>query len=78
MARIMKKAESNPQKVISVLVPLPSERPYSYVVPEGMTVKVGSIVRVPLGAREVAGLVTNEASDDVPTNKLRADRKSVV
>lgn len=72
MTKIMKKAESNPQKVISVLVPLPSERPYSYVVPEGMNVKVGSIVRVPLGAREVAGLVTNEASDDVPTNKLRA------
>ena len=57
-----------PQKIVPVLVPMPAERPYSYAVPEGMDVRSGSIVRVPLGPREVAGIVTDGSTDsiDVP------------
>lgn len=72
MKHMMTKPESNPQKIVSVLVPLPSEQPYSYLVSQDVTVKAGSIVRVPLGSREVAGLVTDDTCSHVPSNKLRA------
>ena len=36
---------------------MPAERPYTYAVPDGMAVAPGSIVRVPLGPRQVAGIV---------------------
>jgi primosomal protein N' (replication factor Y) len=40
-----------------VLVPTPSERPYTYAVPEGMEVEPGRSSQVPLGPRMVAGVV---------------------
>ncbi len=64
-------AEPTPS-VVPVLVPMPAERPYSYMVPEGMRVQPGSIVRVPLGPREVAGIVYDGATDAVDAKKLRA------
>ncbi|MEJ5085823.1 primosomal protein N' [Brucella pseudogrignonensis] len=64
-------AEPTPS-VVPVLVPMPAERPYSYMVPEGMHVQPGSIVRVPLGPREVAGIVCDGATDAVDAKKLRA------
>ena len=60
-----------PQKTVPVLVPMPAERPYSYAVPDGMEVRSGSIVRVPLGPREVAGIVTDGTTDSVDARKLR-------
>ncbi|GLS30306.1 replication restart DNA helicase PriA [Mesorhizobium albiziae] len=62
--------ESQPLSV-PVLVPMPAERPYSYAVPDGMQVQPGSIVRVPLGPREVAGIVWDGATDTVDPKKLR-------
>ncbi|MFZ2100322.1 MAG: primosomal protein N', partial [Oricola sp.] len=59
-------------RTVPVLVPTPSERPYSYMVPEGMDVEPGSIVAVPLGPRLVAGVVWDDASDEVDPKKLRA------
>ncbi|MGU3399660.1 primosomal protein N' [Brucellaceae bacterium D45D] len=59
-------------RVVPVLVPMPAERAYSYLVPEGMTVQPGSIVRVPLGPREVPGIVCDGESDQVNASKLRA------
>lgn len=59
-------------RVVPVLVPMPAERPYSYMVPEGMQVQPGSIVRVPLGPREVAGIVCDGETDKVDGRKLRA------
>lgn len=56
---------------VPVLVPMPAERPYSYAVPEGMHVEPGSIVRVPLGPREVAGIVWDGSTDAVDAKKLR-------
>ncbi len=58
-------------RVVPVLVPMPAERPYSYMVPEGMNVQPGSIVRVPLGPREVAGIVCEGETDAIDARKLR-------
>jgi primosomal protein N' (replication factor Y) len=59
-------------KTAPVLVPTPSEQPYSYSVPEGMEVEPGSIVQVPLGPRQVAGIVWDAEGDDtVDLKKLR-------
>ena len=58
-------------RVVPVLVPMPAERPYSYMVPEGMNVQPGSIVRVPLGRREVAGIVCEGETDAIDARKLR-------
>ncbi len=59
------------RKVVPVLVPVPAERPYSYAVPDGMDVVPGSIVRVPLGPRQVAGIVWDGAGGPVDAKKLR-------
>jgi len=59
------------QSVVPVLVPMPAERPYSYAVPEGVAVRPGAIVRVPLGPREVAGIVWDTPTDAVDPKKLR-------
>ncbi|MBB5092544.1 primosomal protein N' (replication factor Y) [Pseudochrobactrum saccharolyticum] len=66
------KTEIKTRRVVPVLVPMPAERPYSYLVPEEMDVQAGSIVRVPLGPREVAGIVTDDASDQVDPKKLKS------
>ncbi len=58
-------------RTVPVLVPLPAERPYSYAVPDGMEVEAGSIVQVPLGPRQVAGVVWDGATDRVDAKKLR-------
>jgi len=54
-----------------VLVPMPAERPYTYAVPDDMHVVPGSIVRVPLGPREVAGIVWDSDPGEVDPKKLK-------
>jgi primosomal protein N' (replication factor Y) len=54
-----------------VLVPMPAERPYTYAVPKGMRVVPGSIVRVPLGPRQVAGIVWDGEVENIDARKLR-------
>ncbi len=54
-----------------VLVPMPAERPYTYAVPPGMRVVPGSIVRVPLGPRHVAGIVWDGTVEAIEARKLR-------
>ncbi|PYE25203.1 replication restart DNA helicase PriA [Rhizobium sp. PP-CC-3A-592] len=46
-----------PGRVVPVLVPMPADKAYSYRVPDGMAIQPGSIVQVPLGPRQVAGVV---------------------
>ncbi len=47
-------------------------RPFSYLVPDGMRLCVGSRVRVPLGRRQVDGFVVAlDGQTDVPAEKLR-------
>ncbi|APH70179.1 primosomal protein N' [Aquibium oceanicum] len=65
------KPDSQPSRVVPVLVPMPAERPYSYSVPAGMQVGPGSIVRVPLGPRQVAGIVWDGDGGSVDPKKLR-------
>ena len=59
------------KSVVPVLVPLPVERAYSYALPEGVKAPPGSIVQVPLGPRQVAGVVWDGPSDGVEAKKLR-------
>lgn len=63
--------EPSVDRVVPVMVPMPAERPYSYAVPVGMHIEPGSIVRVPLGPREVAGVVWDGEGDRVAASKLR-------
>lgn len=63
--------DSRSPMAVPVMVPMPAERPYSYLVPQGMLVVPGSIVRVPLGPREVAGIVWDTPTDVVDPKKLR-------
>ncbi|NMG38028.1 primosomal protein N' [Chelativorans sp. ZYF759] len=63
--------DSDMPDTVPVLVPMPAERPYSYAVPAGMAVRPGSIVRVPLGPREVAGIVWDGPGEGVNPKKLR-------
>ncbi|MBW8321485.1 MAG: hypothetical protein K0M47_19760, partial [Rhizobium sp.] len=48
-------------RVVPVLVPMPAPVAYSYAVPDGMAVEAGSIVQVPLGPRQVIGVVWDGA-----------------
>jgi len=64
--------DSLKRRVVPVLVPVPTGEPYSYAVPEGMTAGPGAIVRVPLGPRQVAGVVWDGECGAVEPKKLRA------
>ena len=46
-----------PNPAVPVLVPVAVDTAYSYRLPEGVTVKPGAIVRVPLGSRQVVGAI---------------------
>ena len=63
---------------VAVLLPLPLTGPYDYLAPPGLTVEPGSVVRVPLGQRELAGVVwdrdagfSEQDEKAVPLEKLR-------
>lgn len=61
------------RRVVPVLVPMPAPKAYSYAVPEGMAVEPGSIVQVPLGPRQVVGVVWDGADDgSVDPKKLKS------
>ena len=55
----------------AVLIPLPVAGAYDYRIPEGMELAPGRFVRIPLGVREVTGVVWGEAAGDVDETKLR-------
>jgi primosomal protein N' (replication factor Y) (superfamily II helicase) len=58
-------------KIVSVLLPQPLPEPFDYELPEGMVAPAGSFVGVPLGPREMIGVVWAERG--VPSNrKLKA------
>jgi primosomal protein N' (replication factor Y) len=58
--------------VVPVLVPLPVPGPYSYAVPEGLVVVPGSVVQVPVGPRQMIGVVWDGADDStLDPKKLR-------
>ena len=47
--------------IAPVLLPLAIDMSYDYLVPEGLPVQPGDVVRVPLGSKERLGLVLDEA-----------------
>ncbi len=57
--------------IVSVLLPIPTDGPYSYGVPEGMSVSPGDYVQVPLGSRTIAAVVWDETDNNVDPKKLR-------
>ncbi|MGV2020633.1 primosomal protein N' [Agrobacterium sp. 22-223-1] len=67
----------SPTRTVPVLVPMPAPGPYSYSVPEDMVVETGSVVQVPLGPRQVFGVVWDDAGENgVDPKKLRPITKS--
>ncbi len=73
-------AEPDAAQTVSVLVPYPVEQAYSYSVPAGLPVQPGDYVTVPLGNREVPGVVWDAAKEpDAPAGKQKALKlKSIV
>lgn len=57
-----------------VLLPLALDRPYTYRLPDGMDVAPGDYVQVPLGPRQVIGVVWDDSDEpqDIDDAKLRA------
>lgn len=56
---------------LAVLLPLPLLGAYDYAVPEEFPVEPGDFVRVPLGRREVIGVVWGEGSSELGERKLK-------
>ncbi|MDD1499914.1 primosomal protein N' [Agrobacterium sp. CNPSo 3708] len=73
----VKPGSGGPTIAVPVLVPMPAPGPYSYGVPEDMVVEPGSIVQVPLGPRQVIGVVWDK-NDGPPVDpkKLRPITKT--
>ena len=60
-------------QTVDVLVPVAVDSPYTYRVPDGISLAPGDIVAVPLGARRVIGCVWPGGRSQVPANaKLKS------
>ena len=58
---------SGGRAIVSVALPLPLRREFSYFVPEGMPVpRPGSRVRVPFGERALTGVVVSDSGEEAP------------
>ena len=59
--------------IVDVLVPVALDHAYSYKVPRGVELKPGDVVTVPLGPREVIGVVWGENANPDPRlhNRLK-------
>jgi primosomal protein N' (replication factor Y) len=59
---------------VQVLLPLALQRAYTYAVPAGMAAEPGDYVRVPLGPRQMIGVVWDgeDKGDAIDQAKLRA------
>ena len=59
-------------RVMSVLIPYPVDKAYSYIIPAGLPVSVGDYLTVPLGNREVPGVVWGGSAENIPAQKLKS------
>jgi primosomal protein N' (replication factor Y) len=74
MQTLFQETESTPDVapgMASVLVPYPVDKAYSYALPQGLGAAPGDYVAVPLGNREVPGVVWDAAPDSVPLKKVK-------
>src|SRR3954462_496709 len=64
---------ANATRMVDVLVPVALDQTYSYKVPRGMELKAGDLIGVPLGPREVIGVVWAENANPDPRlhNRLK-------
>lgn len=58
-------------ETVSVLVPYPVDKAYDYRVPQGLHLNMGDYVWVPLGKKEVIGVVWGIGQGDVPPDKIK-------
>jgi primosomal protein N' (replication factor Y) len=65
-AAILRTMPTSP-RIVSVLLPQPLPEPFDYELPEGMIASPGSFVVVPLGPREMIGVVWAERG--IPSNR---------
>ncbi len=56
---------------IAVLVPLPFDKAFDYLIPDTLTLQAGDFVRVPFGSREIYGVVWGDAEGKTPDAKLK-------
>ena len=61
------------RRVVDVLIPVALDQTYSYRVPDDIELAAGDVVTVPLGAREVTGVVWNANATPNPRldNRLK-------
>jgi primosomal protein N' (replication factor Y) len=62
---------ATPPARVRVLLPVPLAGAYDYAVPDGMNVAPGDFVSVPLGARQLAGVVWGPSSDEIDAAKVK-------
>ena len=63
---------SSSTNIVSVLLPIPSDRLYSYKVGSDISVMVGDYVRVPVSGRKAIGVVWEcDVSPDIDESKIR-------
>ena len=66
-----KKKQNIAGATVAVLVPYPVDKAYDYLVPESLRVAPGDYVCVPLGSREISGVVWGAGTGDVAPAKLK-------
>jgi primosomal protein N' (replication factor Y) len=66
-----KGGETAQMRAVPVLVPMPAERAYTYALPDGLDIMPGTIVQVPLGPRQVPGIIWDGSADAVEPRKLK-------
>ena len=66
------KTDDKTAECLSVLVPYPVDKAYDYIVPEGLSLSPGDYVTVPLGNRQIPGVVWGGAEGGVPAKKMKA------
>ncbi len=66
-----KQIRSAGQARVAVVVPLPVPGPYDYLVPDGMKPGRGDVVEVPLGSRQIMGIVWGPGTDEVDQARLK-------
>lgn len=62
-------------QTVTVLLPIPVDRAYSYSVPQGMKLQPGDLVQVPIGPRMVAAAVWDGPVDNVDPERLKQVEK---
>ncbi len=65
-------SQFGPGEVVAVLLPLPLAGAYDYKMPEGLSLRPGIFVSVPLGNRHVSGVVWGAGAGDVEPAKVKS------